>query len=100
MKTFKRIISAVLTLMMLCPMLCAFSVNAAPGLPFTDVISGAWYEAAIKYCYENNYVSGTSATKFAPAGNLTRAQFVTLLANIAGADTSLYSSAESGFSDV
>ncbi len=100
MKTFRRIISAALTLIMLCPMLCAFSVNAASGLPFTDVIAGAWYEAAIKYCYENNYVSGTTATTFAPAGNLTRAQFVTLLANIAGADTSLYANADSGFDDV
>lgn len=68
--------------------------------PFTDVKEGAWYYEGINYCYQNSYISGTSKDTFSPNSNITREQFVMMLANIAGADLSLYAEAETGMSDV
>jgi len=46
--------------------------------PFTD-ISGKWYEAAVKWAYDNEVVNGMSATTFAPEGKITREQFATII---------------------
>ncbi len=100
MKKINRIISLLLAVLMLLSASAVFTVSADADLPFTDVSPNAWYTEAIRYCYSKNYVSGTSPTTFNPAGNLTRAQFVVLLANIAGADISVYQTVESGFRDV
>lgn len=58
--------------------------------PFSDVAQGVWYTEAVLWCNSNAYITGTSATTFAPNTNLTRAMFVNILARIAGADTSNY----------
>lgn len=100
MKLFNRMITLVLVAVMMLSVTVVTVSSADVKLPFTDVKAGAWYEEAVKYCYSNNYVSGTTATAFSPSGNLTRAQFVTLLANISGADLSVYENVESGFNDV
>ncbi|MBR6514832.1 MAG: S-layer homology domain-containing protein [Clostridia bacterium] len=68
--------------------------------PFTDVAQSAWYYEGIDYCYQSSYISGTSATTFSPNSNVTREQFVMMLANIAGADLTAYADAETGMSDV
>ena len=47
-----------------------------------------WSYPYIKELYDAGVVSGTSATTFSPAANVTRAQFVTMLAGLAGADVS------------
>ena len=67
-------------------------------LPFEDVKSNHWFFDAVKFCYANEIVSGMNGYTFGFSGQLTRAQFVTMLANLEGADTSAYSVTK--FSDV
>ena len=54
---------------------------------FTDVKAGKWYTEAINYNYTHKFVSGMSATEFGISSNITRGQFITILARIAGVDT-------------
>ncbi len=68
------------------------------GLPFTDVPESRWSYPYIKAMYDAGVVSGTSATTFEPTANVTRAQFVTMIAGLAGADVSGY--ADGPFDDV
>ena len=56
--------------------------------PFTDVPESRWSYPYIKELYDAGVISGMTATTFAPAENMTRAQFVTMLAGLAGADVS------------
>ncbi len=65
---------------------------------FTDVAFGAWYYDAVKYCYNRGYMNGTGDTAFSPNGKVTREMFVKVLANLAGADLSAYTT--SSFKDV
>lgn len=73
---------------------------AAAELPFTDVPKGAWYEEAVTFVYEKGLFSGTGDTTFSPDAPMTRAMFVTVLAN----NTSNFNKADyvnkSSFSDV
>ena len=55
-------------------------------LPFTDVPEGVWYREAVSYVYRNGIMSGTSATTFHPAGEMTRGMLVTVLYAIAGSE--------------
>ena len=48
-------------------------------LPFTDVKSGQWYTNAVKWAYKNGIVTGKSNTYFDTNGNITRAEFATIL---------------------
>ena len=68
------------------------------GLPFTDVPADRWSYPYIKELYDAGVVSGTSATTFEPTANVTRAQFVTMLAGLQGADVSAYTTGK--FADV
>ncbi len=67
---------------------------------FTDVAEGAWYIGGIAYCTYKGYMTGTTATTAAPDATLTRAQFVTLLAKLDGADLDQYAEVENDFVDV
>ena len=67
-------------------------------VPFTDVAAGKWYEDAVRYCYGNSLIEGTSLTTFDPSAEMTRAMFVTVLCSMSGADRSQYSG--SSFADV
>ena len=58
--------------------------------PFTDVPESRWSYPYIKELYEAGVVSGTTATTFEPTGSVTRAQFVTFLAGLAGVNVSAY----------
>ena len=60
------------------------------GLPFTDVPADRWSYTYIKQMYDAGVVSGMTPTTFEPAGDVTRAQFVTMLAGLAKADVSKY----------
>ena len=53
-------------------------------LPFTDVAEGAWYYDAVAYAWENDLMTGTSATLFAPNVTTTRAMLATLLYRLEG----------------
>ena len=66
--------------------------------PFTDVKEGQWYTEGILWCYHNGYMAGVGKTTFGRKDNVTRAMFVTILAKIDGADTSVYK--KMSFSDV
>ncbi|MCD8357205.1 MAG: S-layer homology domain-containing protein [Clostridia bacterium] len=52
--------------------------------PFTDIKAGSWYYDAVLWAYEKNITAGTSATKFSPNEECTRAQIATFLWNKAG----------------
>ena len=64
---------------------------------FTDVNKGDWFVKAVQFVYDEQIMSGTSATTFTPNGNLTRGQFVTVLYNLAGKPTVKF---KNEFSDV
>lgn len=59
-----------------------------PGNGFADVAQNAWYKQYVDYTVANGMFEGTSATTFSPDSNITRAQFVQVLANLEGVDTS------------
>lgn len=67
---------------------------------FTDVQKNHWFYDEVEYCVKRGYVSGMTETTFLPNNNLTRAQFITLLAKLDGVELSLYEGRESGFKDV
>lgn len=51
---------------------------------FTDVQEGSWYYEYVTDLASKNYISGMGNGIFAPAANISRAQFATILANISG----------------
>ena len=57
--------------------------------PFTDV-AGHWAEPYIAESYKSGYFAGMTPTTFEPKGQVTRGQFVTVLARYAGVDLSGY----------
>ncbi len=48
-------------------------------IPFTDVKGGQWYTDAVKWAYSKGIVTGKSSTFFHTNGNITRAEFATIL---------------------
>ncbi len=69
-------------------------------LPFTDVKENHWFASSVKYCVQKGYVTGMNPTTFAPNGNITRAQFLVMLAKLDGVDLSIYEGRDAGFADV
>ncbi|MBQ4602790.1 MAG: S-layer homology domain-containing protein [Clostridia bacterium] len=67
---------------------------------FDDVRSNSWYADEVLFCLEKGYMKGMSETVFSPNSNVTREQFVLILANIAGVDTDVYKNIDSGMNDV
>lgn len=65
---------------------------------FSDVPSDAWYAEYVSYLAGKGIVNGKTENTFAPDAQITRAEFVKIIAGVAGADIS--GSAASGFSDV
>ncbi len=61
---------------------------AACGDRLKDIKSGSWYEQYAKYSVAHGIFTGTSDTTFHPNQKITRAQFVQVLANLVGVDTS------------
>ncbi len=57
---------------------------ADPADDFTDVPAGAYYHGAVCWAVEKGVTNGVSATEFAPASTVTRAQAVTFLWRAAG----------------
>lgn len=51
-------------------------------VPFTDLRSGAYYEKAVIWAYENGVTNGSTATTFNPNGTVTRAQVVAMLCRL------------------
>lgn len=67
---------------------------------FKDVNPDAWYADEVKYCFEKGYMNGMTEDIFSPNTDVTREQFVLILANIAGVDTDVYKDKNSGMTDV
>ena len=92
----KRIISLLLVVATLISCL-ALNISANEGivsdegrLPFEDVKDSYWFSDAAKFCYANGIIKGINAYTFGFSGKLTRAQFMMMLANLEGVDTSKY----------
>ncbi len=68
--------------------------------PFIDVKDTHWFASTVEYCVKKGYVSGMTDTTFVPNGNITRAQFLVMLAALDGADLDAYAGKDSGFEDV
>lgn len=82
----KRLFSLTLTIMMLVSMLCGgLTVRAAEDAPYLDVSIGDWYFQSVTYCTELGLMNGVGDGRFAPAGSINRAMFVTILHRLAGA---------------
>ncbi len=96
-KDMKKIISALLALLMLIPML-TFTASAEE--PFADVKESHWYYRAVEYCYEKGLMSGMTPTTFKATGKVTREQFVQTLANMEGIDKNEYNNPDTPFKDV
>jgi|GEM_PF-443301 len=75
----------------------AFAGSDETAPAFTDV-TGHWAEDAIMYAYDNGLMTGTSADKFSPNGNLTRGMAVTALYRAESAPAA--SGSENPFTDV
>ncbi len=54
--------------------------NAYTNSKFTDVKNGTWYTGAVAWAEQNGIVMGVSSTKFAPNQNVTREDYMTILA--------------------
>lgn len=63
-------------------------ISQEPETPaFSDVPVGAWYEKAVAYVAGQGILQGTGNGKFSPDANLTRGMMMTILARMAGVDT-------------
>lgn len=76
----------------------SMNASAASASNMTDIPSGSWYESAVRYCLNNNYMSGESETKFNPNGTVSRAQMVQVLYNLEGQPG--YTSGHTPFEDI
>ena len=91
----KRLLSLILCMMTLLSVL-PFAASADG---FIDVAEGKWYTEGISYCAANGFMAGVSNDTFDRNGTLTRAMFVTILAQVDWADTEPYAN-EQVFTDV
>lgn len=92
----KKIISLLLILatVLYCFMLTVSAdetvVSDEGRLPFKDVKENHWFYSAVSLCYANSVIKGMDEYTFDFSGQLTRSQFVTMLAGLEGIDTSAY----------
>ena len=68
------------------------------GAAFTDITTDAWYYQFVEEALLLEYFKGLGDNTFAPNMQITRAQFVAVLANMASEDVSTYTN--SSFSDI
>ena len=55
---------------------------------FKDIKAKKWYTTAVNYAYSYGFIAGVSDTEFGRDVPVTRGMFITILARIAGVDTS------------
>ena len=51
---------------------------------YSDVLATAWYHDGVHFCLENSLMEGVGGNTFAPGGDATRAQLVTILWRLEG----------------
>jgi len=71
-----------------------------PQFPFIDVTVTDWFYPYVRAVWENQLFQGTSHNLFTPQGNMTRAMFVQVLANMESVDLAVYETVSSTFGDV
>ena len=91
----QRILSALLALCIVFSLVPTALAEKADD--FTDVGRSDWYYQFVDYVTSKGYFNGTSETTFAPAENMTRAMFVTVLFRFDGAKGDR---SQSAFTDV
>ena len=74
--------------------------ETAPAFQFSDVDASGWAAESIYFLYERGIVDGVGDGLFAPTRSITRAEFVKILAGVAGADSETLSGKTTGFTDV
>ncbi len=94
----KKITAIALAALFIVTALPLYAAENASVAGFTDVTEGKWYAAAVAYVAENELMTGTTDTTFAPSVQLTRAMSVLILAKIAEADLTAYT--KTNFTDV
>ncbi len=69
---------------------------------FKDIKAKGWYRNAVDYCYSYGFIAGTAKDTFGRTTNVTRGMFITVLARIAGVDTTSkgVNKVETKFTDV
>ena len=87
MKLFKKLLSFGLAVLMACG---ALSVTGFASSPFSDVSESRWSYKYIVSLYEDGIIGGKGSGKFAPADNITRAEFVKILGGIEGINADSY----------
>lgn len=85
----KRFIAAMLVAVT-CFVSIVFEGSAAKADGFDDVDPKAWYYAEVAAAVDAGLFSGTSSYHFEPLKNISRAGFVTAVANLCNADVSSY----------
>lgn len=76
----RKILSVLLALVLLCAMLPATPASAAVNKEFKDVNSSHWFAGSVYALSERGIINGSTPDRFEPNKNLTRAEFVQLLA--------------------
>lgn len=80
----KRVLFLILTV----AVLLSLGVPAlAADTGFSDVPAGAWYAEGVQYALEQGIMTGVGNSRFDPEGTVTRAMVWTVLARLAGANT-------------
>ncbi|MBQ6677035.1 MAG: CotH kinase family protein [Clostridia bacterium] len=98
-----KILKTIVSLLLAAVFLASFPAAAVPGgseyAPFSDVSPDAWYYGDVNEAYEKGFVEGKAARIFDPEGSVTRAEFLTVLSRMAGADAA-GAGKNAAFSDV
>ncbi len=84
----KRMLSWLLCIVMLASALALGASAESSGLPFADVKAKKWFYSAVKAVYDAGFMEGKSPSAFEPDATMTRAELVTLLSRLAGAEVS------------
>lgn len=87
MKQGKQLSKLILTVALVMVFFTA-PISAAP--KFSDVPAKDWYAPYVYDLTEQGIINGVTSTQFAPEGNITREQFVKILAYASGDDLSKY----------
>ena len=84
----KRLLISLIAVILLCSM--AVGVSADWNNPFKDVKESHWYYDAVKTTVEKGIFNGMTENTFVPNGKMTRAMFMTTLANLVDAEVGEY----------
>ncbi len=93
----KKVLSVIVALVLMMSAMSVFTM-AESALPFEDVSEKRWSYESILTLFDAGIINGKSDTIFAPADNVTRAEFVKILGGVAGIDPTAFSTKQ--FTDV